>query len=261
MSKESAFEIGRMYLPLKKIADAISPSDEQRAVITAYMGLPGIRGYFAGNHSEDGSLIDTIQPKIPLAAVATQPIFGTAGTASYATYVTGGFTGGGLRFDITGTEAFVEPALRGLTVGAWVNFDLVDGNYQPIISKWSTSSQRAYVLRMDTDDTVAFLVSPTGGSVADQESPSIAGLTAGGWHFIVGRFRSGFCAIQVDGVLSENVITSTSIFDSTDSLYLGYRATTVQYLTGKLSNAFVCDQALENGVLSDLYVDTRGLYP
>ncbi len=249
MSKESAFEVGRLYLPIKTIADTLTASRED-----VFVGLPGLIAYYpmgirdiSGNvrdHSGAGSTL----PEVGTCAVGYDGNSFTHlgnGTNYLAT---------GTGFGLTGLEAWISSSIRGLTVGAWFMIDSSPSPDSGLISKDGPPPNRGYGLIFTVGGTVLFFASGTGAATVNANSGAVS---TGEWHFIVGRYiPSTEVAVFVDG---DKTTTTAAIpasqFVSAQAFEIGrFFNDNTRITHGKVRDAFVCASALSDALIEETRV-------
>ena len=238
-------------------------------VIGMYLALHGLRGFWPmSSVNESGSAIDlsaqarhltrvtvtfnhtdTVSPFMPYASFNTDRYLYRADEAG---------------LDILGSEAYINSAQRGLTVGCWIRPSTIGAGDGGIISKYNTSGdQRSYMLyRQNSSNRFRFLVSPDGSATSGQTTS--LDWTGSTWHFVVGRFvPSTSISIYVNGTWDTNVTSiPAAIFNSSAAFEIGSYAAGVSASTWahQQSLAFLCAGALSDAVINALYRRTRALF-
>lgn len=162
--------------------------------------------------------------------------------------------------DISGTESYIIN--KGLTLGTWVKFGNAPGVSEFIIGKWDAVSgnQRAYRIIRNADGTIRFIVSVDGTAATVIDSTAVT--AAGIWYFVAGRFDPSTTLdifVQSDkDTLAAGV--PASIFDSTAAVTAGSYHTGGQYLTGRLSLAFLTAANQPDVILFSLFQQTRAMF-
>ncbi len=247
MSNESV-EIGRLWLQLKRIADAMVPQERE-----PFINLPGLRGYwpmstvdFLGNakdHSAGSSDLSR----------SGSPTFGYDGDPFVQCGVASDFLQGSTSAqDVTGVEAWMAPSIRGLTVGCWVKVDATPANVGGMVSIYGAASQRSFALFWNSSNEALFGVSGAGTVVVNVASPASA---VGVWAFVVGRFTpSTEVAVFVNDV--KTVVTASvpaSAFNSTQAFEVGrIEANNARILEAKFRDAFICAAILSDAQIASL---------
>jgi len=249
MSFATAFEVGRLYLPLKTIADQFTLAQKD-----LFIRLPGLRGYWpmsivnsagvAIDHS--GASSDLLRTGSPLfdydgnayvqLGVATDFLYTTAPTLG-----------------ITGTEAWIDSGLRGLTIGGWFWVDSTPAASSGLISKDAPATERGYVLYWTPANNPSFYVSVDGTAGA---LISYSARPLNTWTFIVGRFTPGAeVAIFVNADKATNTTSiPASINVSTQNFEVGRDFNSDgSIIQGRARDVFVCATALSDQTITDLY--------
>jgi hypothetical protein len=163
--------------------------------------------------------------------------------------------------DITGTEAYVASAVRGLTLGGWYRIDSFAAN-QWLSGKYNTvGNNRSYALAFLTTPEVRFIVSGNGTATITAISSVAPVVTT--WTFWVGRFTpSSELAIFQNNVKTINTTSiPASIFNSTASYVLGARDNgAADLMTGRQSMQFLCATALSDAIIGALYQNSRAMF-
>lgn len=249
MSLEAAFEVGRLYLPLKTIADQFSLAQKD-----LFIRLPALRGYWpmsAVNYL--GRAIDHSNASVNLQRTGA-PTYNFDGNAYVQLGVATDFlyTASG-ELDFTGTEAWVDSSLRGLTVGGWFWVDSTPVAFAGLISKYAPTPQRGFTLYWTSTNDPAFHVSSDGQPGVGIQGSARSIQT---WHFIVARFTpSAEVALFVDGdKITNTTAIPASVYVSSQNFEIGRFDNDNGYIIeGKARDVFVCAAALSDATLSDLY--------
>lgn len=253
MSYETAFEVGRLFLPLKTIADAINPVERD-----PFIHLPALRGYWPmSTVTRLGDAVDHSNVSTNLLPVGS-PLFNFDGNA----YIQLGVGNDYLitttpDFSITGTEAWIASSLRGLTIGGWFWVDTSSGLDRGLITKDVVSPNRGYLLYWDSIDRPGFFASGDGTAGVGVLAPVQA---LNEWHFLVGRFTpGGEVAVFVNGNKTANTTSIPAAINvSTQNFEVGrYYNDNNRIIEGRARDVFICAAALSDETLSDLYQATR----
>lgn len=248
MSNESV-EIGRLWLQLKRIADAmVAPAREP------FVNLPGLRGYwpmsivdFLGNAKDHSAASSDL-------ARAGAPQFGYDGSNAYAQCGVGNdyLQGSTSAQTITGLETWIEPTLRGLTLGGWFNIDSLPVSASGFITKDGGSPQRSYSLVLFSTGDASFNVSGNGLTV---QSVNLATGSILVWRFIAARFTpSTEIAVFVDGTKVVNTTSiPASLFVSTQPFEIGrYLNQDARIAHIKIRDPFLCQAILTDAQIESL---------
>lgn len=247
MSAETALEVGRLYGPIKQIADTLTEAQKD-----VFVRLPGLELYWpCGIRDRFAKLIDHTGGGGELTQVGTCPS-GYDGNA----YVKLGdgvnyFSNGSIGY-ITGTETYIDSTIRGLTLGCWLSLDALPSVGSAMISKGAPAPQRGYALWVNTSGEIGFIVSLNGSATTTIGGAAIG---TGGWVFCAGRFVPGAeIAVFVNGVKSVNTTAvPASINVSTQALEVGrYLADNTRVVDGKVRDVFVCAAALSDELIAQI---------
>lgn len=257
MSLEVAFEVGRLYSPLKDLAAGAAGGGDD-----PFLYLPGLRGYWPMSAvGASGQAVNFVSGGTALSmpnegqygTYLDQPYVSLDGVDDYL------MIADGTEVDIIGTETYIDPAIRGLTIGGWFNVGSLPASRGGLFSKYNTSgSQRGYGLNINPDDKVAMWISDDGASYETVES--VSAVTLSRWLFIVGRFVPGsLVSLFVNGVVASVVASETSIFNGSSDLEVG-RWSQSDELEVMASRLFLCAAALSDSVIGDLLTYSKSLY-
>lgn len=247
MSNES-IEIGRLWLQLKRIADAMVPQLRE-----PFVNLPGLRGYwpmsvvdFLGNAKDHSGASSDLSG-------SGSPTFGYDGNAFVQTGVGTDYLSGSISAQaVTGVETWISAGIRGMTVGCWLNVDVLPTATEGLISRWYGTPNRSYGLVLTSLGEARFQVS-SDGSAAELVTGQALGTST--WVFMVGRFTPGQeIAIFVN---STKIVNTTSI---PASLHVGsavfevgrLNGNNVNIFEGKMRDAFLCQTILTDDQIESL---------
>lgn len=247
MSNESV-EIGRLYEPIKRIADTLQSSQDK-----IFLELPSLVAWWPGGPSTGiNQAIDV--PNGRALTAAGNSLFGYDGHPYISLDGTAGdyFAAGSFPSCI-GTEAWVDPAVRGLTIGCWLYMESHAAVGSGIISRWGASANRGYVLYHSTaTNEISLAISQSGVATI---GVGVAAPPVGSWVFVAARFTPGTeIAVFVNGVKGANITSIyTSLFVSTQSFEVGrYSANNTLQLDGRLRDIFVCQSALSDDLIEEI---------
>jgi len=198
MSADTAFEVGRLYGPINTIANLFSVAKKD-----VFIGLPALEAYFP--MSLTGSAGECRNHGDGLGLLMTGTV--TAGYDGNSYRQTGNGVNylrlGSTAFDLTGTETFVNPAIRGFTIGGWFYLDSFVTAQSAFISKHGPSPEFGYNLGLLTNDKLYFQMS--GNGTSNNTIASTADTVLGEWMFLVGRFTPSVeIALFVNGLKFTN---------------------------------------------------------
>lgn len=162
--------------------------------------------------------------------------------------------------DIVGdgeSGVFTNPGAAGFTIGLWVNADSVSGT-QFLASKDDDAAQRTFAFYLASGVPTSFVFN----TAVSFNSASGGSVTAGTWTHLVMRFvPSTELTIFQDGqvVVSTTASIVASLFLGTAALQIGAR-NAVQLFDGKLTQLFLCANALGDDLISSLFQTSRVLF-
>lgn len=256
MSLTSAFEIGLIRPVIQGITDVLTAGISVNVIPETrepFINLPGLRGYWPMSAVDFlGNAKDHSGASSDLARVGS-PQFGH-GTGSYVQCGVGTdyLAGSASAQTITGLETWIEPAIRGLTVGVWVKVDVSPVANTGLVTKWGLATTRSYQLTWRADNSVLFGVTAA-GTTATLVLSGVTGI--GVWTYIVGRFTpSNELAVFVNQAKVVNTTSiPASIFTGTSIFEIGrVGATSPGILEAKFRDAFLCQAILTDVEIEDL---------
>jgi hypothetical protein len=164
-------------------------------------------------------------------------------------------------WDITGTEANVVAAQRGLTVGCWFKTDTVAAGVGMLASKWTVAgNQRSYAL-FRYGALMRMIVSSNGTLTTPIDSSNA--LDASAWHLAIGRYAAGLTlTVFLDGtktMLAAGV--PAAIYGSSAEFNVGASdAHTSYWVDGKIGPTFVCACALSDAICGAIWQQGRAMF-
>lgn len=164
-------------------------------------------------------------------------------------------------YDIIGTESYVAPGVRGLTLGGWFWADSVAtprGLFTKGTSVAATSSYELWLENAGTPDLV--LRVSTGAAYITVILADV--FVANEWAFCVGRYDPS-AELKVwhnEEIDTQLVAVPASINNSAQALVIGAFAASVLPLDGRASHAWICAEMLSDDTISALYQQSRAAY-
>jgi len=238
-------------------------------VAAQFLRLPGLRGFWPmssvdytaasraidlsdqGNHLTDNNTVefgyDGLAPYVHF----------TAANNEYLSRADGGV---GNWADIVGTEAYIENAYRGLTIGGWFYFETI-AVATDTMAKWgAVGADRSYLIQQRNTNDIRFAVASAGpvNHIIDSSNT----ISQNRWHFIVGRYVP---STSVD-IFLDDVKTSllagvpAAIQDGAALFGIGSGARLTSYVDGRASMCFLCATWLSDTALTSLFERTREMY-
>jgi len=162
--------------------------------------------------------------------------------------------------DILGTETIYAAAVRGLTLGAWLNPQVLPGaGRADIIAKWEdTTPDRSYRLSIDSTGAFQFLISDDG---TNSDITMSAVQTVNSWYFVVGRFEpSAFVEVCVNGVWTQQATARASVNNGATAFTIGARSDGGREYEGYASLCFLSANALPDALIEYLYQRSKPLF-
>lgn len=248
MSAEAALEIGRLYAPIRQIADTLS-----QAQADTFTQLPGLRGYWPMSVvNSSGAAVDHSNASINLLRQGS-PLFSYDDNAYIQLGVGTDYLKTSLSdLDITGTEAWIASGIRGLTVGGWFKIDSTPGTTSGLISKDAPSPERGFAIHWSTTDFPTFSVSGDGLTVLNIGG-TIRSLNT--WYFIAGRFTPG---AEIALFVNSSKITNTtsipaSVNVSTQDFEIGrFYNDNTRVIEARARDIFICASALPDDLIRQI---------
>jgi hypothetical protein len=238
-----------------------------KSACSAVMALPGLRGFWPMSSVDytnpqgtdtSGHGYDLTNNNISLFGYDNlAPYVEFDGVNQYLTKADGGAANWA---DITGAEAYISAAQRGLAFGGWFYVDTWDAAVTPFMSKWFVANQLSYLLAAVGGGNPRFVIT-TDGSTQISVTSTVARVTDT-WFFMVGRFvPSAELSIFINN--TETLLAAgipATIFDSTSRFSIGEEAADGVFLDGRASMCFLCAAALSDAAIGSLFQQTRAMY-
>lgn len=167
--------------------------------------------------------------------------------------------------DITGTETYINAAIRGLTLGGWFYFDNDPGaNTETIMSKrgaggvatWSYTINRK---TLALGGELRFIISD---GIATDFVDSGASVSGGVWRLMIARYTPSVAIdLFVNDATTQNAVgIPAALVDSAVPFTIGARSDPTNYMDGRASMCFLCAAALSDQLIGQLFYQTRGLF-
>lgn len=249
MSDKTAFEVGRLYAPVKQIADTLTASQQD-----LFVRLPGLQGYWPmGIRFSSGAVVEHGGAGNSLLQTGTCPVgfdgdsYAHLGDGTNYLYASGGF-------GITGLEAFITSSMRGLTLGGWFMIDGWPVQNSGLVTKFGSVTNYGYGLSLQSTGEIFAIVSSNGSATTVAQSQVAA---MGEWHFLALRFiPSTEVAVFVDGDKTVNpTAVPASIFVSSQNFEVGrYQGADSRITHGKSRDVFVCSASLSDALIEQTRV-------
>lgn len=246
MSQETAFEVGRLGIPLQQIADVLTASQKD-----LFVGLPALVGYWPmSGRSSVGIVPDHGTNFYPLLDVGTvlsgydgNPFVHIGNGTNYLSGSTGG--------QVTGTEAWVDPAIRGITWGGWFTIDALPPVQGGLITRWGGVTNYGYGMVLTSAGLIQSVVSSNGSAVTFVQSPAIS---TGQWVFMASRFiPSTELTIFTNGVKTVNTTAIPAAANlSTQALEIGRYSNDNNFIAhARTRDVFICAAALGDELIEE----------
>lgn len=253
-------------MTIEQAAQALKTWTQHREYdfVAPFLALPGLRGFWPMSSINSAGIAMDQSGHGRTLSYTGNPTYSYSGLVPYiALDGTGDYLAradeAGL--DITGTEAFIASAVRGLTLGGWFYLNSLTPTVNALMTKVA-SNNMSYMLA-ETGGVARFYISDDGSTGAGHwVNVGGAAMTTGQWYFVVGRFApSAELAVWVNGTQSTNTASiPASIYDGTATFTIGYDVVDSSYLQGRASLCFLCAALLSNDIVGALYQRTRPLF-
>jgi len=249
MSSETAFELGRLYAPIKAIADTLTASQKD-----IFVRLPGLAAYYPmGIRNQSGHAVEHSGTGSNLLQVGTCPTDYDGN--SYVHLGNGtNYLSVASQYAITGLETWINSSIRGLTIGGWFMIDATSGSQRGLASKDGAAADRGYGLFASSTEDIGFFASGTGAALHTAQGGPVG---LGTWFFAAGRFiPSTEVAVIVNADKTVNTTAiSASQFASTQAFEVGrFGAGDFTILHGKTRDLFICASALSDALIEEIRV-------
>lgn len=256
MSLADAFEQGIIWAEVKRVADLLAGGISVNVIPEVrepFVNLPGLRGYwpmsavdFLGNAKDHSGASSDLSR-------SGSPTFGYDGNAFVQTGVGNDILQGSTSAqDVSGTEAWMASAIRGLTWGCWVNVDATPSVFGGMVSIWPSPTQASYSLNWRSDNTIYGSVSVDGTATVFVSSAARA---IEEWLFVVARFTpSTEIAIFTNDTKVVNTTSiPASLHNSTGAFEVGgMLGLSTRVLEAKFRDIFLCQAILTDVQIEDL---------
>jgi len=250
MSADTAFEVGRLFAPIKAIADTLTTGQKD-----VFVGLPGLLSYWPmGVRRESGIVADHSGSNLILGQTGVCPT-GYDGNAythlgDGTNYVQSSY----VAFGLTGAETFIDSSIRGLTLGGWFWIDAAPASFGGLISRSANTPNRSYEMRWQSSNTVRLVISGDGTAAPGVIS---GGANIGTWNFIVGRFVPSTSAdVFVNGVKTTSTTSiPASLFVASATFEIGRAQNDNLYLLHcRARDVFICAASLSDALIEQVRV-------
>ncbi len=247
MSKESAFEVGRLYLPIKTIADTLTASQKD-----VFVRLPALVGYWPMGMRAAGNVIEHSGSGFNLTQTGICPVGYDGNAYTHLGNGTNYVSNSSAQLGLSGLETWVSSSIRGMTVGGWFQIDSVPSFSSGLVSKSGLVTNYGYTLFWFPAGTPAFEISGNGSSLFNVAGPAIG---TGSWHFLVGRFipSNEIAVFQNGDKTTFTTAIPASMNASTQAYEMGRtKANDAQIIHGKARDVFICAAALSDALIEEI---------
>lgn len=249
MSADTAFEIGRLYVPIKAIADTLTAAQKD-----IFVRLPGLVGYYPmGIRNQSGHAVEHSGASANLLQTGT---CATGYDGNAFAHVGNGtnFLYGTNLYQITGLEAWITPSLRGLTLGGWFMIDALPASQSGLVTRHGPVTDYGYGLQVLSSGVVFAQVSGNGSSYVQVDSAIQA---TGQWIFAAMRFiPSTEAAVFVNADKTVNTTAvSASLNIASQAFEIGRAQGNNSFIThAKARDVFICASALSDALIEEIRV-------
>jgi hypothetical protein len=249
MSDRTAFEVGRLFPPMRQIADTLVASQKD-----IFVRLPALIGYWPMGIRAAGTVIEHGGTGFDLTQTGVCPVGYDGNSFAHLGDGTNFVWSSSSQLGSSGTQTWVSSSIRGMTVGGWFMFDSTPATNGGMITRDKIAPERGYALVYQSTGLVSFFASGNGASVISVASAAVS-LSA--WHFVVARFTpSAEIAVIADGDKSVNASSvPASLFFSAQDFEVGRQFNdNSQVLHGKVRDVFFCAAALSDDLIEEVRV-------
>ncbi len=247
MSKESAFEIGRLYQPIKAIADTLVASQKD-----VFVRLPGLVGYWPMGMRSAGNVIEHSGSGLNLTQTGTCPTDYDGNSFVHLGDGVNYVWNSSSQLSLTGTATWISSTISGLTIGCWVNIDALPSVQGGIAGKFGVITNWAYVIDLQSSGVLQFVISGTGSNLIVASGPAIG---TSEWVFVCGRFTpSTEAAVFINAVKVVNTTAvPASLNVSTQAFEVGRYLNDNTYTAHvRVRDLFICASALSDAVIEQI---------
>lgn len=162
--------------------------------------------------------------------------------------------GGGLEWaDIRGTELYIQPAQRGLTLGGWFYIHS-KAAIAGLVGKWTP-----YLLYYWQPTNVIRFSIHDGG--AQHNTPGFNDPSVDTWYFVCGTyFPSGSINLYVNGTKLTNAAGIPAALPDTATDFFVGQYLAGNYLSGRASMCFLCAAALSDAIVGQVFQQSRAMF-
>lgn len=242
------------------------PNFAWKSAVSLLQALPGCRGVWpmsgvgtAGQALDQSGLGNhlTLNGNPQFAYDSLAPYCAYDGTGDYHN-ITDAASGNAYDLSVV-AEAYILPAVRGLTIGGWFRFDNAAVAGEGLISKWGGANTFSYRLVRDAAGNIDFRISTDGTAVVAANGATVVG--AAEWVFCAGRFLAGNEVVVFtnrDKVPQPTAVAT--LFNSAQPFTIGARSDAVEFFTGRGSHCFACCEALSDSLIQSIFENTRAMF-
>jgi len=249
LSKESAFEVGRLYAPIKAIADTLVASQKD-----VFVRLPALVGYWPMGMRAAGTVTDHTGNGFTLTQTGTNPVGYDGNSFSHLGNGTNYVSNSSAQLGLSGLETWVSSSIRGLTIGGWFMVDSLPASQGGLAGKFGVITDYGYALVVLASGAIQTIISANGSNVFSVSSPVAP---TGQWIFLAGRFiPSTELAVFVDADKSVNTTAiPASINFSSQDFEVGRFANSNPFIAHtKARDVFICASALSDALIEEIRV-------
>ncbi len=247
MSLESAFEIGRLFDPINRIAATLVASQKD-----VFVRLPALVAYWPMGIRGNGNVYDHGGSGITMTQTGVCPTGYDGNSFIHLGDGTNYVKSASTLLDITGLETWVTSSLRGLTIGGWFMIDGLPSGQGGLAGKFGVITDYGYAIVVHSSGTIQTIVSSNGSTIFAATS---AVAQTGQWLFLAGRFTpSTEVAVFVNGDKAVNTTAiPASVNVSSQDFEAGrFAADNSSIAHCKARDVFVCASALSDALIEEV---------
>lgn len=161
---------------------------------------------------------------------------------------------------VTGTESWVTPTQRGLTLGCWIKPTAYGSVSTPVMARMGVAGKYSYMMQIGTAGSGVMWISGDGfaSGTVDQQWGHTFSLNE--WAFICGRWNTSQISIIKNDTFSNGTTAQSEIFGGDLPLIFGNRNAGSYYYKGYMAYPFVCAASLSDELIENIYNKTRTLF-
>lgn len=258
------------------------PSFLQRIMVSKYLHLPGIRGFWGPGYRNDSAYAGT--PHITdqsgngyhMPTVVAIPVIYTLGGRSYFAFTGANYCSlaDNAHFDILANEAWINTP--GLSLGAWVNTATARpyAGDEGILSKLGAAGNRAYNLTLSAGNSNRLTLELSDDGTKLYQFDHSKTILVNTWYFMAATFTPGVAGLDpagvriwVNEVMQFHTVSDRGtaglpaiIFNSTQALQFASYNGAANLFTGFQAYWWICGNYIPQTDIYNLYETTKNIF-